>query len=194
MYLVDGHRRHRAMQIARKRGVPIEWVSIVAFQGNDADRVARILTSQEGEKLSQLEVAKGYKRLQGLGFAPEEIATKVFKSRSYVDQLLTLANANTDVQKLVQAGHVPAAVAIKQVKVKGEAAGKFLSESVSKAQKAGKKKITDKDIKVPVKWYKKVPVTGTYVTEDDGTYFIAEEEAGAEVYAPYYGPIPEVKK
>ncbi|WP_369991356.1 hypothetical protein [Pseudomonas xanthosomatis] len=40
------------------------WVPVVAFEGSDVDRVARIISSQEDEKLSLLELAGGYKRLR----------------------------------------------------------------------------------------------------------------------------------
>jgi ParB/RepB/Spo0J family partition protein len=140
--VVDGHRRRRALLKARDAGAPIEWVEVRAFTGNDADRVARVITSAEGRNLSPLEVAMGYKRLAAFGLTAEEIAAKVGKTRQHVDQLLILANSNTDVQKLVAAGGVSAAVAVKVARKEGENAGKVLGEELAKAKAAGKGKVT----------------------------------------------------
>ena len=49
--LVDGHRRYDAFGRAIARGMPIEWVSIVAFQWNEIDRQARIYTSNRNAPL-----------------------------------------------------------------------------------------------------------------------------------------------
>lgn len=147
VFVVDGHRRRRALLLARERGAPIEWVNVVAFVGNDADRVARIITSAEGRSLAPLEVALGYKRLAAFGLTPDQIAAKVGKTRQHVDQLLILANANTDVQHLVAAGGVSAAVAVKVARQHGEGAGQVLQQELDKAKAAGKAKVTDGTMK-----------------------------------------------
>ena len=61
--LVDGHRRYEAYGRAITRGFPIEWISIVAFQGNETDRQARIYTSN---KNAPLRPPGGRARLQAL--------------------------------------------------------------------------------------------------------------------------------
>lgn len=150
VFLVDGHRRRRAyLKVADQLRDPDGnlWIPVVQFTGNDADRVARIITSAEGRSLSQLEVADGYKRLAAFGWPPEQIAKKVGKTRQHVDQLLILANANTDVQQLVQAGTVSATTAIDTVRKHGEEAGKTLAVEVDKAKAAGKGKVTNATIK-----------------------------------------------
>lgn len=150
VFLVDGHRRRRAyLKVADQlRDADGNlWLSVVQFTGNDADRVARIITSAEGRSLSQLEVADGYKRLAAYGWAVEQIAKKVGKTRQHVDQLLILANANSDVQQLVQAGSVSATTAIDTVRKHGEEAGKTLAVEVQKAKDAGKRKVTAATIK-----------------------------------------------
>lgn len=147
VFVVDGHRRRRAFIKARELGAPIEWISIVAFTGNDADRVARIITSAEGRGLTPLEIAKGYKRLAAFGLTPDEIAQRVSKTRQHVDQLLTLAGTNTDVQRLVSTGKVSAAVAVKVARKHGEDTGEVLRKELDKAQAAGKTKVTDGTMK-----------------------------------------------
>lgn len=141
--VVDGHRRRRALLLARERGAPIEWVSVILFSGNDADRITRVMTSAEGRPLQPLEVAMGYKRLSNLGLTPDEIAGRVGKTRQHVDQLLILANSPTAVQKMVAKGDVSAAVAVKVARTHGEEATGILREELNKAKAAGKAKVTD---------------------------------------------------
>jgi len=145
VFVVDGHRRRRAyLKIAdRIRDANGElWVSVVAFTGNDAERVARVITSAEGRSLSLLEVAEGYRRLTAFGWTPEQIARKVGKTRQHVEQALILANANSDVHRLVASGKVSATTAIEAVRKHGEKAGDVLAGAVNKAEKAGKRKAT----------------------------------------------------
>lgn len=153
VFVVDGHRRRRAYIRAEQKGASIRdaagelWISVVAFTGNDAERVARIITSAEGRALSLLEVADGYKRLIAFGWNPQQIADKVGKTRQHVDQALILANANSDVQALVSGGSVSATSAIDAVRKHGDDAGKVLGGAVDKAKAAGKTKATSGAIK-----------------------------------------------
>lgn len=161
VWLVDGHRRRRALlkldaegRLPRTpnkdRPEALEaWVPVIAFEGSDADRVARIITSQENEKLSPLELAEGYKRLRAFGWLVEQIATKVGKTRQHVEQVLTVGNANTDVQNLVAAGHVSATTAAQVVREHGDGAGKVLGAELEKAQASGKKRVTAGSMKGP---------------------------------------------
>lgn len=161
VWLVDGHRRRRAMLKLDKAGrlprtpnkenpdILEAWIPVVAFEGSDADRVARIISSQENEKLSPLELADGYKRLRAFGWFPEQIAKKVGRTRQHVEQVLTVGNANTDVQNLVAAGHVSATTAAQVVREHGDGAGKVLGAELEKAQANGKKKVTAGTMKGP---------------------------------------------
>lgn len=161
VWVVDGHRRRRALLKLDRAGrlprIPNKvnpaileaWVAVNSFEGSDADRVARIITSQENEKLSPLELAEGYKRLRAFGWAPEQIAKKVGKTRQHVEQVLTVGNANTDVQHLVAAGHVSATTAAQVVREHGDSAGKILGTELEKAHAKGKTKVTAGTMKGP---------------------------------------------
>ncbi|BAO20637.1 hypothetical protein [Pseudomonas phage PPpW-3] len=155
LYVVDGHRRRRAYLSLDGRGMlPRDpsgefWVSVVPFTGNDADRVARVITSQEGRKLFDLEVADGCKRLAAFGWTPDQIAKAIGKTRQRVDQLLILANSNSDVKQLVASGAVSGSVAIDMVRKHGEQAGAELAEELEKAQAQGKAKVTAGTMKGP---------------------------------------------
>jgi ParB/RepB/Spo0J family partition protein len=142
VWIVDGHRRTRAYKLARERGAPIEWVSIIAFTGNDVDRVARIMTSAEGRSLAPLETAMGYKRLASFGLSPDDIGKRVSKTRPHVEALLLLANANRDVQDLVTSGVVAASTAIDMVRKHGEEAGATIT-----AKANGRTKLSSTDVK-----------------------------------------------
>lgn len=140
--VVDGHRRYDAIGRAIQRGAPIEWVSVVGFQGNEIERRARIYTSNEGVKLRPLEAARGFKRFRGMGLDTEEIAALVHRSRPHIENYLVLADAEPDVQALVRGGAVSAEVAIDAVRLYGAQAGEFLSGKVVLAKAAGKSKVT----------------------------------------------------
>lgn len=140
--LVDGHRRFDAMGRAIAQGFPINWVSIVAFQGNKIDRMARVYTSNKNSQLRPLEAARGFKRFRGAGLDSAEIAAIVHFSRTHVENYLVLADAERDVQELVRSCQVAADVAIEAVRKLGAKAGEFLTGKVGQAKAAGKAKVT----------------------------------------------------
>lgn len=145
VYLVDGHRRRRAfLKVADAMRDPDGnlWIPVVQFTGNDADRVARIITSAEGRGLAPLEIADGYKRLIAFGWTAEQIAKKVCKTPAHVSQMLTLANANSDVHAAVAAGDISATNAVKMVRDHGDNAGAAINDAVKVAKAAGKSKAT----------------------------------------------------
>ncbi|WJO19886.1 hypothetical protein LU688_16485 [Pseudomonas soli] len=154
VWVVDGHRRRRALikldQAGRLPRLPSKedpavlefWVDVRMFEGSDADRVARIISSQENEKLTPLELAEGYKRLKSFGWTVDQIAKKVGRTRQHVEQVVTVGNANTDVQSLVAAGQVSATTAAQVVRAHGDDAGRVLDAELQKAQAKGKTKIT----------------------------------------------------
>lgn len=144
--LIDGHRRHDGYGRAIARGFPIEWVPIVAFQGNEIDRQARIFTSNKNAPLRPLEAARGFKRFRGAGLDSAEIAAIVHCSRTHVENYLVLADAERDVQELVRACTVSADVAIEAVRKLGAKAGEFLAGKVDQAKAAGKSKVTPSTI------------------------------------------------
>lgn len=144
VWLVDGHRRHIAFGELIAEGDPITQIAIVPFIGNDADRVARIMTSNEGAKLKPLEVAEGYRRLAAFGLTPDDIARRVCKTRQHVDQLLILANADTAVQRMVADGEVSATTAVDVARKHGSKAAGVLKEAKATA---GKGKVTAAAVK-----------------------------------------------
>lgn len=144
--IVDGHRRYDALGRAIAQGAPIEWVPVVGFSGNSFERLARVYTSQEGEKLRPLEAARGFKVFRGMGLSPDEIAAHVHYSRTHIENYLVLADAEPDVQALVRSGEVTAKVAIEAVRQYGVEAGAFLAGKAAQAKAQGKARVTPSTI------------------------------------------------
>jgi ParB-like chromosome segregation protein Spo0J len=152
VYIVDGHRRHRALLQLAAAGHPLPdfadktgqvWVPVKAFTGSEAERMARVMTSQEGRPLTPVEIAKGYLRMhKQLGLLPDAIAKLVHKTRQHVDQMLILAKAGADVHALVAAGDVSATMAVEVARKNGDQAAELLKQAADKAKAAGKKKAT----------------------------------------------------
>lgn len=153
VWLVDGHRRHAAIGRADKAGAPLRdktgelMVRIEAFDGNDADRTLRILSSARGRHLHPLEQAFGYQRLSRFGWDNARIAEANRVSPQWVGKMLLLAGANSDVHRLVFAGKAAASVAAEAVRMHGEQAGAFLAGELEKAAVGGKTKVTRSSIR-----------------------------------------------
>jgi ParB/RepB/Spo0J family partition protein len=173
VWVVDGHRRRRAFIKARAAGADIGPIDVRPFVGNDADRVARIVSSNANLPLTPLETASVYKRLAAFNLAAQDIARKVGKTRAHVEQMLILANANTDVHAMVADGTVSAAVAVEVVRKHGEAAGTVLGVEAGKAKAAGKSRVTAGTI--AGKSLPRKIVDGLVTTVDDFTSTLSME-------------------
>lgn len=149
MWIVDGHRRHAAIGRALERGAPLRsqkdgeaWIHVVLFEGNEEDRIARIITSAANKPLTAVEIAEGYKRLRAFGWTPAQIGKKVGKTAEHVLQLLALGDAGSDVRQMVSAGEVSATLAAKAARKHGEKAGEVLGEQLQTAKAQGKARVT----------------------------------------------------
>lgn len=149
VWIVDGHRRYAAIGRALARGADLRdpddgnvHIHVVIFEGNDADRTARIITSAAGKPLTPMEIAEGYKRLRAFGWTPSHIATKVGKTSQHVLQLLALGDANSDVRQMVNAGKVSATRAANTARKHGEQAGALLGQQLEAAEAQGKTRVT----------------------------------------------------
>lgn len=142
VWIVEGHRRHRAYERAIAAGKPVEWIKITQFVGSDAERVARIATSNSQLPLTPLELASVYRELRGFNWSSSEIAQRMGKKKDHVDRILALADSNTDVQLMVAKGEVAATVAVQHVKAHGEKAGEVLADKLEQAKAEGKAKVS----------------------------------------------------
>ena len=133
---VEGHLRRRGALLSIQRGSDLPFVECVNFKGSDAERIEVMLRSADGLQLKPLNTAIGYLRLHRKGYSNAEIATKMGRTVARVEQLLLLANANSDVHALVKEGRVSADGAIEAVRVHGEDAGEYLLSILESGGKA----------------------------------------------------------
>jgi len=147
VWVVEGHRRTNAYRRAAEEGKPVDRIHIMPFVGNDVDRLARIITSNNQLELTHYEQSNVVKELSAFNLTPAEIAARISKSVATVEKLLKLSAANHDVQQSVKSGHVSLDVAIDRVKEFGEKAGEVIEEDKEKARAAGKEKVTRSMIK-----------------------------------------------
>ncbi len=143
VWIVEGHRRHRGYTRCREAGKPVDRIHVMPFIGNDVQRLARIMTSNNQLPLSVVEQAGVIQELATtFNLTTAEIAKLVNKSIPTVEKLLTLSTANHDVQQEVKSGAVSVDVAIDRVKEHGEKAGEVLQQDKAAAAALGKKKVT----------------------------------------------------
>lgn len=93
------------------------------------------------------ETATIYARLREQGLNPEQIARDDGVSRTYVDDLLVLADAPQELRTMVDLEQVSATTAIKELKKDPEGALAKIKAALDKASGKGKTKVTPKDLK-----------------------------------------------
>lgn len=147
VWVVEGHRRRRCYARCRDAGKPVDRIHIMPFNGNDVQRLARIMTSNNQLPLSDIEQAAVIQELHNaFNQTTSEIAKLVNKSVATVEKLLTLSTANYDVQQEVKSGAVSVDVAVDRVKEFGEKAGEVLQHDKAVAAAQGKTKVTRSSI------------------------------------------------
>lgn len=154
VWVVDGHRRSRALRLMDSRGslprtpnkvdktVMEAWVDVVPFIGNDAERVLRLATSNTNKPLSALGLGRIYSKLLAMKWTIPQIAERSGKTVSQVERVMWLAAGNVDVHEMVKAGEVSPTIAAAAVRTHGDAAGPVLAEQLTQAKAAGKRKVT----------------------------------------------------
>ncbi|YCI83513.1 chromosome partitioning protein ParB [Enterobacteriaceae bacterium] len=143
VWVVEGHRRRRCYERCREAGKPVERIHIVPFVGNDVQRLARIMTSNNQLPLSSVEQAAVVQELATtFNLTTSEISKLVHKSIPTVENLLTLSTASHSVQQKVKSGAVSVDVAVDRVKEHGENAEQVLKKDEERAAAVGKKKVT----------------------------------------------------
>jgi ParB family chromosome partitioning protein len=147
--ITDGHTRYDAVLKAREEGHEINEVPVVTKPRGTSmeDLTIALVTSNSGEKLKPLEVAKVCKRLIGYGMDENEIARRLGYTRAYVLQMLDLLAAPKAVRDMVSSGKVSATLASQTIKKHGKQAAKVLSDGVKTAEAKGKSKVTAKHVK-----------------------------------------------
>lgn len=144
--IVDGHHRHAAVLDAIAKGAEIKSIDVRQFRGNDADRVAHMITSAGGLPLTPLQLGIQYRKLIGFGWTEKQVAGRVGKSIEHVRNMVLLGEANSDVHQAINAGEISGTAAVVLVKEHGSKAGKVIQDGLKEARANGKTKVTPKTL------------------------------------------------
>lgn len=139
--IIDGHHRYYGAKLAQEAGHEIR-LECKDFVGSEADRIAFMVTSSQGRALEPLERAAAYQRLINQGWEPAQIAKKVKRSITDVENHLALLTSGDELIALVKNKEVAATTAVALVREHGAAAGRVAKTELEKAKATGKKKLT----------------------------------------------------
>lgn len=139
--IIDGHHRYYGAKLAQEAGYTLR-LECKDFVGSEADSVAFMVTSSQGRALLPLERAAAYQRLVNQGLEPAEIAAKVKRSLTDVEQHLQLLTVGEPLIEMVKLGEVAATTAVALQREHGVKASSVAQEQMQKAKAAGKKKLT----------------------------------------------------
>lgn len=142
--IIDGHHRYYGAKLAQEAGYTLR-LECKDFVGSEADSVAFMVTSSQGRALLPLERAAAYQRLVNQGLEPAEIAAKVKRSITDVEQHLQLLTVGEPLIEMVKSGEVAATTAVALQREHGVKASSVAQERMQKAKAAGKKKLTKTD-------------------------------------------------
>lgn len=98
----DGHHRLKGILLCLERGVPIQFVNVIEYKGDEANQQLLMLKSSNSLQLSAVEKAEIFHRLHTYGFNPDEIAAKVGNSVQHVYQMLRIYDLPLDKKRLIQ--------------------------------------------------------------------------------------------
>jgi ParB/RepB/Spo0J family partition protein len=124
VFIVAGHRRHKAVMELIDEGAEIETVLVLheAKGTNDAERTLNLVVSNSGEPLKPLEVAEVVRRLVNYGWTEAQVMARLgWKSTATVRQHLDMLAMPAAVQQQVRDGDVSATLAVKITKQAKEA-------------------------------------------------------------------------
>lgn len=148
VFIVAGHRRHKAVIDLIAEGEPIETVLVLheVLGTNDAERALNLIISNSGEPLKPLEVAEVVRRLSGFGWEHANIAKRLgWKSAASVKQHLDMLAMPAAVQQQVRDGEVSASNALRVVretrdaKTDPEFAAELIRNAAEEKRRLGKK-------------------------------------------------------
>lgn len=139
--IIDGHHRYYGAKLAQEAGYDIR-LECKDFVGSEADRIAFMVTSSQGRALEPLERAAAYQRLINQGWEQAQIAKKVKRSITDVENHLALLTSGDELIALVKNKEVAATTAVALVREHGASAGRVAKTELEKAKATGKKKLT----------------------------------------------------
>ncbi len=184
--LIAGERRFRAAKIAGLENVPC----IIKYDIKDEDIIIlQLIENGQREDLNPLELNAVYKKLQDSGLSIRDIAEKIGKSKSHVQEVLSISKLNDD-EKLSAGRTLKKAVELSKIKDESkrkELIGKdnISTKEIKKTRTEGEKPKDKKQKEENVSYYK----TLVDYQNDVITYDQAEE-----ILLGFGMPMEQVKK
>ena len=151
IYLREGFRRMRAVNLALKEGKKIERIPVILDERkmSEEERTLEFLINNDGKPFTMLEQSEVIKQLINFGLKVTEVVARTGKARGYIENLILLANAPAKIRDYIKSGKISAHAVIQIMQaLKGDEA-KLLEEveaAIKAAKEAGKEKATPKHV------------------------------------------------
>jgi len=152
IYLREGFRRMRAVNLALKAGKKIERIPVILDERkmSEEERTLEFLINNDGKPFTMLEQSEVIKQLLNFGLKVTEVVSRTGKARGYIENLILLANAPAKIREYIKSGKISAHAVIQIMQaIKGDEA-KLIEEveaAIKAAKEAGKEKATPKHVK-----------------------------------------------
>ena len=184
----DGFTRLAAAKLARSEGAPLQTITAVtAPKGTSMEDItAMMVHANKSTHLKPAALAVACKRLINFEVEIPEIARRLGFTPTYVESLLDLAAAPSEIRKMVASGKVAATLAIQVMKKHGAEATKVLKDAAVTAEAAGKTRVTKKAVEPKAKSVKPpmrdlLAEGAQYILDKRGTYAFGPEAAMVEL-------------
>jgi ParB/RepB/Spo0J family partition protein len=144
VFVIAGHRRHKAVMELIAEGEPIKAVPVMPEPKNTTpeDRIVNLVISNSGKPLKPLEVAEVVRRLEVYGWNHVQIAKRLgWKSTASVTKHLDLIKMPEPVKEHVREGDISASEAAKLVKGLAKGVDPIEAAKMIKANKEENKRL-----------------------------------------------------
>lgn len=131
LLLRDGYCRRRAAIIARDRGAEITRLPIMEVKGDEVEQSLVILTSNDGLKLTPLERAQVYARLVGMNLTEDEVAKRVRKTKTHVQQYLAIHSLPRKFKDYIKSDTIAWSLALEMFQEHGTAAIELIEKQLT---------------------------------------------------------------
>ena len=154
----DGHRRRRGMLLAIEQGADLQRVEVIEHKGDEVSQAALIVTSNSNLKLTPVERAAVYARMESYGLSDKQIAEEVGKSAEHVRKTREINAFPIELKKLIQTKVVSATLAQQLFDEHGTKAIDIIKAQAGESEQSEKtpKKVTAKSVAKTPRFTKKV--------------------------------------
>ncbi|SOE69998.1 ParB-like nuclease domain-containing protein [Burkholderia sp. OK233] len=154
IYVYAGQHRYHGALLAISEGAQIDRLPIVIDEAKSVNRTNLIyagITTNDGEKLTPLQLAEKVVELQELGEPNATICQRLNITDQTIRDVLLLANAPAALHRLVRNKVVSSTLAIDEIRTHGgDKALERLQNAAQQAKAGGKAKVTKKTLGKPV--------------------------------------------